>query len=138
MKEFLAHCEVIDGKLQWKNEAYLHVNLPKFEGMKGTLTIKKKWNKRSLSQNKLYWLWVTIISKDLGYTENELHTLLKGKFGPKKAIVVGGKTYNIPKSTTDFTKGEFVEFMFFVEKQAAELNILLPHPEDLDMIEVIK
>ena len=35
---------------------------------------------RSLLQNAYYWVILTIIGKDLGYTKNELHRLYKGQF----------------------------------------------------------
>lgn len=138
MRDFLAHCEIVNGKLQWKNEDYLNVNLPKFEGMRGTLTIKKKWNKRSLSQNALLWIWYEIIGKDCGMTAEETHIVFKGLYSPRSEVKMGKLRYMIPRSTTTFTKGEMVEYMFHVEKQAAELYILLPHPEDLDIIEMLK
>src|SRR3990167_4067664 len=111
MKELIAHCEIQGGIFKWKNPEFVMVNLPKFNGCSGVLQIKRKWNKRSLSQNALYWLWLGVASKDIGHTENELHTIFKGLFAPKKEIKMGTKSYMIPKSTTDLSKGEMVSYM---------------------------
>ena len=36
--------------------------------------------KRSNPQNSLYWKWVGVISKELGYTTDELHHAFKAQF----------------------------------------------------------
>lgn len=129
-KDFIAHCTVTGGLLEWRNPDYLHVNLPKFEGLSGVLTIKKKWSKRSLNQNALYWEWVTLIADYCGNTPQEMHSVLRGLYAPKKEIKVGKKKYMIPRSTTTLSKGEMVEFMFNVQSEASQLGIILPTPED--------
>lgn len=131
MKNFIAHALIQDGKLRWINEAYMAHWLPKFEGQKAVLTIKKKWSKRSLNQNKLYWLWLDIIAEDTGHTPDELHTIYKGLFSPKKIIKVGKRVFNIPKGTSELSKGEMVEYMLNVEAEAGSLGIILPSPNDI-------
>ncbi len=129
-KQFVAHCKVVGGFLEWRNADYLHVNLPKFEGLDGVLTIKRKWNKRSINQNALYWEWVTLIADYCGNTPQEMHTILKGLYAPKKQVKMGKKRYMIPRSTTSLSKGEMVEYMFNVQTEASHLGITLPTPED--------
>lgn len=131
-KDFIAHCDVVNGRLVWKSEDYMRVNLPLFEGMKGVLQVKAKWNKRSLSQNALYWLRLGVISEHTGHTENELHTLYKGSYAPKKEITYKTRTYTLPKGTSEMSKGEMAEFMLHIEAEAEQLGIVLPSPEDLD------
>lgn len=130
MKEILAHCKVVAGRLVWRNPEYLTINLPKFEGSSGILKVKKKWNKRSLNQNSLYWVWVGIIADYCGNTQEEMHTILKGLFAPKKEAKFGKKVYMIPRSTTTFSKGEMQEYMFYIQTEASQLGIVLPTPED--------
>ena len=137
MKDFTAHFSVKNGFLEWKNPDYLSINLPKYEGMEGILKIKKKWNKRSVNQNSLYWEWVGIIADYCGNTPEETHTILKGLFAPKKEVKVGKKSYMIPRSTTDLTKGEMVEYMFQVGVEASNLGIVLPSPEDYQAEQLI-
>lgn len=129
-KSFVAHCKVVDGYLEWKNPNYLNVNLPNYEGLEGVLTIKKKWNKRSLSQNNYFWLCMGTLAEYTGHTPEELHVIVKGLYSPKKEVKVGKKTYSIPKGTSELTKGEFVELMLNVNVMASELGVILPDPTD--------
>lgn len=131
MKELKAHFKVTGGMMEYVNLDYLTVNLPKFEGCTGVVHIKKKWSKRSLNQNNLYWMWVEIIGNHFGNPPEEMHTILKGLFAPKKLTKVGDKTYNIPKGTSQMSKGEMVEYMFNVETWANQEGFTLPHPEDM-------
>lgn len=108
----------------------MDINLPEYEGLDGVLKIKKKWNKRSLSQNSLYWAWVTEIAEYCGNSPEEMHTILKGLFCPKREVKMGKKVYVIPRSTTSLTKGEMVEFMMHVQVEATQLGITLMSPED--------
>lgn len=129
-KDFTAHCKVVNGFLEWKNIDYLKVNLPNYEGLEGVLKIKKKWNKRSLNQNSLYWKWVEIIAEYCGNTSEEMHAILRGLYAPKKEVKVGKKIYRIPRSTTTLTKGEMASYMLDVQAEAGILGIILPTPED--------
>lgn len=130
-KDFLAHFTIQNGQIVWKNQAYMDVGLPKYEGLSGVLQIKVKKSTRSLSQNALYWVWLTTIAEYCGNSAEEMHTIMKGLFGFKKEVKVKTKNYMIPRSTTTYSKGEMVEYMFMVEQEAAKLGIVLPHPEDL-------
>ncbi len=130
-KDFIAHFTVKDGGIVWKNERYLHHNLPEYEGLSGILEIKVKRSTRSLNQNALYGVWIGIIAEYCGNAPEEMHTILKGLYGFKKEITVGDKKYMIPRSTSTYSKGEMVEYMFYIEQEAAKLGISLPHPEDL-------
>ena len=132
MKDFVAHFIVKNGFPEYKNPAYL-ANLQKFEGCQGQMIVKKKWSKRSLDQNALYWIWIDVIAKTFGYTSEEMHTILKGLVGFRKEVKIKNKKYTIPRSTTTYSKGEMVEYMFNVEVWANQEGITLPHPEDLSM-----
>ncbi len=107
---------------------YLDVNLPKYEGLDGVLTVKKKWNKRSLNQNSYFWLCMQVLAEYTGHTPEELHVIVKGLYCPKKEVGVGKKKYTIPKGTSELTKGEFVELMLNVNVMASELGVILPDP----------
>lgn len=131
MKEFVAHFKIVGGKIEWRNQVYVDLNLPKFEGADGVLTIKKKWNKRSLNQNAYFWLCMKVLSEYTGHTPEEMHVIVKGLYSPKKIIKVGKKDYTIPKGTSELTKGEFVELMMHVNVLASEMGVVLPDPNDL-------
>ena len=89
------------------------------------LTVKKYRRKRSLDQNNLYWLWLGVIGDDLGYTADELHTSFRAMF-------LTDKTKKIPlvRSTTALDVKDFSIYLGKVERQASELGIILPQPED--------
>lgn len=133
MKQFVAHCTIQNGKIAWKNDQYMEVNLPKYEGLKGILTIAVRQSVRSIRQNALYWEWVTIIGDTFGNAKEEMHTILKGLVGHKKEVKVGKKLYMIPRSTSSYSKGEMVEYMFNVKVWASQEGITLPSPEDYQL-----
>lgn len=137
MKNFTAHFTVENGQIVWKSESYMDTWLPKLEGQKGIAVVKKKWNKRSLDQNALYWLWMETISEHTGHTKEELHHIFKGRFAPKKQVEVAKKVYNIPKGTSEMSTGEMVSYMLDVEAEAAQMGLTLPHPEDLQAVRMI-
>ncbi len=128
--DFVAHCKVVGGFLEWKNLDYLNINLPKYEGLQGVLVVKKKWNKRSLSQNAYFWLCMQVLAEYTGHTPEELHVIVKGLYCPKKEVKVGKKSYSIPRGTSELTKGEFVELMLNVNVMASDLGVVLPDPTD--------
>lgn len=130
MKAFIAHFTVKDGRIEWRNKDYVGFNIPKYEGLHGVLTIKTKWNKRSLNQNRYFWLCLSIIAEYTGHTPEELHVIYKGLYCPKKEVTLNEKTYMIPKGTSELSKGEFVDLILNVSVQAAEMGIVLPDPSD--------
>ncbi len=132
MKSLTAHGKIVGGYIEWRNPDYLAVNTPKFEGCDILLTIKRKWNKRSLNQNALMWKWFEIIGDYIGEDKNEVYRIMTGLYSPKVEVKMGKKVYNIPKGTSKMTKGEMVEFLFHCEKEASQLGLILPQPSDLD------
>lgn len=113
------------------------MNLPKYEGLEGVLTVKKKWNKRSLNQNNYFWLCLTVLAEYTGHTPEELHVIVKGLYSPKKEVKVGNKRYTIPKGTSELTKGEFVELMMNLNVMASELGVVLPDPNDYQKVQLL-
>ena len=137
MREFRAHFTIRGGRMEWKNPAYVGHQLTNFEGCEGVAIAKKKWNKRSVNQNALLWMWYEVIGDYCGMSPEETHTVFKGLYAPRSNVKVGKKSYSIPRSTTTFTKGEMVEYMFHVEKEANQMGIILPHPEDLNVSQLL-
>ena len=50
--------------------------------------IKAKVKRRSLNQNKLYWLWLTAVEVETGNSRDYLHDIFKTRFLPKIKIDV--------------------------------------------------
>ena len=85
----------------------------------------RKWRKkRSLDQNALYWVWLQVIAKDLGYDTEELHTSFKSMF-----LTDRSKKIPLVRSTTVLSVLEFSQYLEKVEREANELGIKLPQPD---------
>lgn len=85
--------------------------------------IRRRENKRSLSQNRYMWVYLEVISAETGNDANELHEMLRRKLLPPKFITVLGEEIKIPRSTTELSKTEFGEYL---EKICALTEVPLP------------
>jgi len=98
-----------------------------------TITIGK--TKRTDAQNRLYWCWVEIMSKEIGYSKQEMHLLLgdmfltKIEFETKKGKVIS----QIP-STTELKVNEFIDYICEIDMLAGEHSIKLPHNDDYRLV----
>lgn len=91
---------------------------------------------RSTQQNKYYWgVIVKILSNELGYTEEEIHEIIKDKFlgyrvplkNPKGLEIFGW----IKRSTTALDTKEWEELMSKIREWASQaLGIYLPDPNE--------
>lgn len=119
-----------DKTITFENLPYARHHLGKLEGKKVIVDVQKIKSKRSLNQNAYYWLILDIISKETGHTSEELHRLFKGLFLPRKEIILHDRKFFLAGSTTDLTKGQFVEYMMRISAEAGEMGIVLPSPDD--------
>jgi len=87
--------------------------------------VKKYRKQRSTDQNSLYWMWLGIIGDDLGYDADELHATFKAMF-----LTDLSKKLPLVRSTTALNTQEFSLYLERIDRQASELGIVLPHPED--------
>lgn len=105
--------------------------LPKGKTYEAVITLKS--SKRTIDQNRLYWMWLSCIAKDgeLGYSAEELHIVFVQKFlGAKHRIMYGEQVLN-PPSTRRLSTTEFTEYLNRIETfSSTELGIVLPRPED--------
>jgi sulfur transfer complex TusBCD TusB component (DsrH family) len=154
---------VKDGKLQKNTTQNILQCLAPLEGKRVVITIEKQRSSRSLQQNKLYWVYIDILSKELGHSKDEMHELVKYKFLKLKRFIsiVNGKSvilaledgiyvdvstgeiHDIEKvepydkigSTTTLTKSEFIDFVDNLITWAKDfLGITLPSPEEQQTI----
>jgi hypothetical protein len=99
--------------------------------IKWVVTVKKYKRNRSLSQNSLYWMWITGIGEKLGYFRDEMHMVLALKFLPPVTVEWGGRKIVSAKSTSSLNVKEFTDYLNQIEIFAAtELGLNLPHPAD--------
>lgn len=90
------------------------------------MKIEQIITKRSINQNRFYWLYLEQIEMETGNTANDLHEYLKRVLLTPKFITVLGKEIKIPKSTAELNKIEFGEYM---EKINALTGVEIPDNE---------
>ena len=110
---------------------------------------------RSILQNSLLWLWITIIADEMGLTKEDVHNDLKKRLlvpiyerdepgfaaminavrkvhtiGHKEEAAAMGKQIVKLTSTTGATVKQFTEYLKEIEKDMTGKGIILPRPED--------
>lgn len=112
------------------------------------ITVEEIDENRNEYQNRLYWFWLSIISKatfhKYGMTKNDWHEFFKRKFlgMPMHVIEINSQVYEIIKSlsTTELSKsdlfpGYLKEIELFVKVDLANegFEIYLPSRKDKDI-----
>ena len=100
------------------------------EGKKYSVSVILNRSKRSIPQNRLYFLWLNCISAETGNEVEDLHDYFKDHFLARR-VVVFGEERNAAISTTKLNTAEFTAFLDKVQQFAAGEGIILPNPEDL-------
>ena len=101
------------------------------ENDKYILMIKKYYKNRTLSQNRLYWLWLNYLEKETGNDKNDLHEFFKMKFLEIKTTNIFDNEMKIYQSTAKLNKIEFMEYLDKIHLFVLEnLNINLPYSSD--------
>jgi len=95
------------------------------------MEIKKVQSKRSLAQNDLYWMWLTIIANDIGYTKDEMHDVMRDMLLEPVVKEVMGRVISTLPSTTDMGVKDFCDYLNAIDIWAAGFGIILPQPEEL-------
>ena len=94
-----------------------------------TIEITEKRVRRTISQNNLYWLWLTCLSFETGNDRMKLHEYFKDEFIPAELFEMFGKVKSL-KSTTGLNTVQFKYLLDHVQQFASsELAITLPDPE---------
>lgn len=108
-----------NGKIVLENESSRkrwHDRLQHLEGNQIQLSVNKKYNKRSVKQNDFYWgAIIPLIGDQVGMLDEEVHNALRWKF-------LGDNTKALPtaRSTTELSKGEFVDYILQIQIWASE------------------
>ena len=99
-----------------------------------TIVITKE--KRTLDQNRLYWLWLTCIAQNTGNNKNSLHEYFILRYLQPELVSVFEKMIYKRLSTTSLDTRQFSEYLNKIQLFAnTELSIELPNPEDLRFAE---
>jgi hypothetical protein len=99
---------------------------------------------RTLSQNRLLWLWLACIEKETGNDSNAMKKYYQEKFLPTNIVTIRSltgkelKKIEMPVGTSDLDTLQFTEFLDKIKQDAEEefttnreKPFLLPNPEDL-------
>lgn len=105
--------------------------LPFDKGQTYEVSYKRKIRKRSVPQNRLYWLWLACIAEHIGSDKDYVHRAFVEKYLVYDEIeILGVKIPKIPSTTTLSTQ-TFTEYIEKIRIYAAtELGLTLPDPED--------
>ena len=110
-------------------ENHLHA----LEGEDIDCTVEKHRSTRSLNQNAYYWkVIVGMLSDELGYSKDEMHEILKGKFLSEE-VKVGDEIIRYAKSTASLKTNTFEDLMTDIREWAsATLNIMIAQPNEIE------
>ena len=95
------------------------------------IEIDDKKYERSSGQNRFYWAYLTVIAKETGENEHDLHEFFRRKLLPPVFKTVQGEEVKFPRSTTDLDKADFSDYL---DKISALCGVPLPNPEDAGYI----
>lgn len=93
--------------------------------------IRKHVTTRTAQQNRLYRIWLELLSDETGYTDDDLHEIFKSRFLGTRILSWGNQSYTVANSTVALSTKQFTEYLTQVEETANLLGVNLPHPEDL-------
>lgn len=93
------------------------------------VVVKPYKRNRSLEQNDTYWMIITDIGNELGYTKNDMHEFFMREYLPPRSVEVNGKVIEA-YSTRELKVGEMKDYLDRIIQWAAEHGIQHRHPED--------
>ena len=126
------------GKLA-QNIAKINAEIKKHEGKHIEITIKQKYKRRSIPENKYYFGVVIQIWKDLIYQEwgetwssEQTHEFLKSHCNFKEIVNQNtGEIIKIPLSTADLKTIEFEDYLEKCRRLAFDFfNVQIPLPNE--------
>lgn len=132
------YSNVNGGKLQKNVRIQIANELKEFNGKRIEIKIQKLKSVRSQQQNRYWWAIITILAKEIGYTKNEMHEILKFKFLKRSKIVEStGEVLEYIESTTKLNKSDFADMTSELIRWSAEtFNVILPIPGEQTDLEI--
>lgn len=119
-----------------KEAEQARIKLEQFIEKKKIFNLTGKRDKRGLSANNLYWLWLGFLEDRTGNDKEDLHDYYKDQYIGITTKEVLGKMIIIQPTTTDKDTKEFSYYMNKVKSHAFHFfNEALPEPKDLGFSE---
>ena len=100
-------------------------------GKKYSVEITLKRETRTLSQNRLYWLYLACIEQETGNDKEALHDYFKRKWLRKNTTELRNEQIISVYSTKELNTVQFKAYIDRIVLFAAEEGIILPDPNDL-------
>lgn len=123
------YSDVKGGNLQTNVRKKIAEELKQFEGKRIQIRIEKLKSKRSIQQNRYWWLAMTILGNELGYSKEETHELMKFKFLKRERVIEKtGEILEYIESTTTLSKSDFADMVTDMVRWAASMGIVIPLP----------
>lgn len=123
------YSEVKNGHLSKSVRNKIASELLQFEGKRVEIRIEKLKSKRSIQQNRYWWLAMTILGNELGYSKEETHELMKFKFLKRERVIEKtGEILEYIESTTTLSKSDFADMVTDMVRWAASMGIVIPLP----------
>jgi len=116
----------------FKNMMASHFNTSK--SGKAVLEIKEDSLTRTQRQNKLFWMWMTLIGDEVGHTKDEMSEILQQAILGESSFPskLDGADVKKHKRAKNLSIVEMTRFLEQVDIFAADtLSMQLPRPEDL-------
>lgn len=95
-----------------------------------TWVVKRKVKRRTVSQNSLYWLYLSVIAEDTGNSPDALHEAFKQMFLSPVVVDIGERGI-LTYSTRGLNTVQFTQYLEQITAEAAGMGIVLPNPDDL-------
>ena len=104
------------------------------KGNKAVLTLEEDKLTRSDKQNKLFWVWMTVLGEFHGHHKNEMAEVLQQSILGETSFVSKLDGENIKQHTRakNLNVGEFQSFLEQIEIHAAEYGVRLPTEEEIE------
>lgn len=107
----LVTTSIHQGKLSGHASQLIRRELENLEGKQVEIFITEPKKNRTTRQNKLLWSIYKPMAEYTGYTEEELHELLKAEFIGVETFQVGENIFLKPKTSTRLTTKGFTKFL---------------------------
>ena len=133
---------VKENKLVFDDTVGLNKAVIALNDKRGKITIAKVSSQRTLSQNKFYWKWMTVLGEHIGYSKEDMHFVFKHQFLADKMPALSKDVFmaylqaqDLEDSTKALDSKEMAEYMNQIQSQARELEVQLPQPDDRFLVD---
>lgn len=125
---------VENGKVEYHDKDLLLEDMRNYEGREAYIVVKPYRKTRSDNQNRYYWgVVIKLLCDELGYSDEEMHEVLKQRFLMREKVQVAGVEYAIYGNTSSLSTTDFEDFLSKVRAWASiDLGVFIPEPNEAE------